>query len=70
MLLYTHDKNNKRLKAFANTLDGFKIAELDLQFRKSGDLLDGTAQSGESFKYFDETKDLAILEDVKRYLNH
>jgi ATP-dependent DNA helicase RecG len=31
-------------------------------------LLDGTKQSGEKFKYFDETKDLGILEDVKRYL--
>ncbi len=66
--LYTHDKNNKRLKAFASTLDGFKIAELDLEFRKSGDLLDGKAQSGESFKYFDEVRDLHILEEVKRYL--
>jgi len=66
--LYTNDKNNNRLKAFANTLDGFKIAELDLEFRKSGDLLDGKMQSGESFKYFDEVRDLAILEDVKRYM--
>jgi len=66
--LYTNDKNNKRLEAFAKTLDGFKIAELDLEFRKSGDLLDGKAQSGESFRYFDEVKDLHILEDVKRYL--
>ncbi|MEO1923799.1 MAG: ATP-dependent DNA helicase RecG [Nautiliaceae bacterium] len=68
--LYTNDKNNKRLQAFANTLDGFKIAELDLKFRKSGDLLDGKIQSGESFKYFDEVKDIAILEDVKKYLNY
>ena len=66
--LYTNDKNNKRLIEFAKTLDGFKIAELDLQFRKAGDLLDGKNQSGESFKYFDETKDLEILEDVKKYL--
>ena len=66
--LYTNDKNNKRLKAFANTLDGFKIAELDLEFRKSGDLLDGKAQSGESFKYFDEVRDLHILEEVKSYI--
>jgi len=66
--LYTNDKKNRRLKAFANTLDGFKIAELDLEFRKSGDLLDGKAQSGESFKYFDEVRDLHILEDVKRYM--
>jgi len=67
--LYTHDKENKRLKAFANTLDGFKIAELDLKFRKAGDLLDGKNQSGESFLYFDESNDLEILEDVKRYLS-
>ncbi len=68
--LYTNDKNNKRLIEFAKTLDGFKIAELDLQFRKAGDLLDGKNQSGESFNYFDETKDLEILENVKRYLNN
>ena len=68
--LYTNDKNNKRLKAFASTLDGFKIAELDLKFRKSGDLLDGTVQSGESFKFFDETKDLNILKEVKNHLNN
>ena len=68
--LYTNNKNNKRLEAFANTLDGFKIAELDLQFRKSGDLLDGKAQSGEKFKYFDEVSDLHILEDVKKYIEN
>lgn len=68
--LYTNDKNNKRLKAFAQTLDGFKIAELDLEFRKSGDLLDGKIQSGEKFKYFDEARDIGILEEVKKYLNH
>ena len=68
--LYTNDKNNKRLIEFSKTLDGFKIAELDLQFRKAGDLLDGKNQSGESFKYFDETKDIKILEEVKSYLKN
>ena len=67
--LYTNDKNNNRLIEFSKTLDGFKIAELDLKFRKAGDLLEGKIQSGESFKYFDETKDIKILEDVKNYLN-
>jgi len=67
--LYTNDKNNNRLIEFSKTLDGFKIAELDLKFRKAGDLLDGKNQSGESFKYFDETKDLKILEDVQKYLS-
>ena len=68
--LYTNDKNNKRLIEFAKILDGFKIAELDLKFRKAGDLLDGKNQSGEKFQYFDETKDLKILENVKQYLNN
>jgi ATP-dependent DNA helicase RecG len=67
--LYTNDKKNRRLEEFSKTLDGFKIAELDLKFRKSGDLLDGKAQSGESFKYFDEVSDLHILEEVKKYIN-
>jgi len=66
--LYTNNKNNNRLEEFSKTLDGFKIAELDLKFRKAGDLLDGKNQSGESFKYFDETKDIKILEEVKNYL--
>jgi len=68
--LYTNDKENKRLKAFANTLDGFKIAELDLKFRKAGDLLNGKNQSGNNFLYFNESNDVEILEDVKRYLNN
>ena len=67
--LYTNNKNNKRLIEFSKILDGFKIAELDLKFRKSGDLLDGKIQSGESFRYFDEVKDLGILEEVKNFLN-
>ncbi|WP_024788074.1 ATP-dependent DNA helicase RecG [Lebetimonas sp. JH369] len=66
--LYTNNKNNNRLIEILKTLDGFKIAELDLKFRKAGDLLDGKKQSGEKFNYFDETKDLGILEDVKRYI--
>jgi len=66
--LYTNDKNNKRLISFANTLDGFKIAELDLMFRKSGDLLDGSIQSGKSFEFFDEVNDTHILEEAKRIL--
>jgi len=67
--LYTHDKNNKRLIEFSKTLDGFKIAELDLKFRKAGDIIDGKSQSGETFKYFDESRDLHILEEVKEFLN-
>ena len=66
--LFTHQKNNNRLHHFANTLDGFKIAELDLAYRKSGDLLDGSIQSGKSFQFFDEVNDEHILFEAKQYL--
>ena len=66
--LYTNNKKNRRLIEFAKTLDGFKIAELDLKFRKSGDLLDGSIQSGKSFEFFDEVNDEHILESAKNYL--
>ncbi|MFQ6341891.1 ATP-dependent DNA helicase RecG [Campylobacter sp. VTCC 70190] len=67
--LYTKLKEiPNRLKEFANTLDGFKIAELDLKNRLSGDLLDGFIQHGNEFKFFDFSKDEEILEKVKRDL--
>jgi ATP-dependent DNA helicase RecG len=66
--LYTNDKKNRRLQEFAKTLDGFKIAELDLMFRKSGDLLDGSIQSGRNFEFFDEVNDIHILENAKEFL--
>ncbi len=65
--LFTKDKRNRRLLSFANTLDGFKIAELDLAYRKSGDILDGTIQSGKSFQFFDEIEDENVLLDVKQF---
>jgi ATP-dependent DNA helicase RecG len=66
--LFTHKKKDRRLKSFANTLDGFRIAEIDLMFRKSGDLLDGSIQSGKSFEFFDEVNDENILLEAKSYL--
>jgi len=66
--LYTNDTKNRRLQEFAKTLDGFKIAELDLMFRKSGDLFDGSIQSGKSFEFFDEINDIHILEKAKDFL--
>jgi ATP-dependent DNA helicase RecG len=38
-------KAGERLKAVAGTLDGFKLADLDLQERREGDVL-GLSQSG------------------------
>ena len=41
------DRVSPRLRAFAATTDGFRIAELDLQERRQGDLL-GQRQSGDA----------------------
>ncbi|CZE51281.1 ATP-dependent DNA helicase RecG [Campylobacter geochelonis] len=41
-----------RLKEFAKTLDGFKIAQIDLKNRQAGDLLDGTIQHGLTFRFY------------------
>lgn len=51
--LYTNNPKNERLKKFAVTKSGFEIAELDLEFRDSGDLLEGKEQSGKMFRWFD-----------------
>ncbi len=67
--LYTHHKENLRLKAFAETTDGFEIAKLDLQFRNSGDILEGTIQSGVKFRWLDLAADEEAIEEAKQALN-
>ncbi len=64
--LCTIQEENERLEKFADELDGFKIAELDLEYRKSGDLLQGGEQSGNSFEYIDLAKDENIIAEVKQ----
>jgi len=71
--LFTNDKKNNRLKAFTQTLSGFEIAKLDLQFRNSGDILDGTIQSGLQFKWLNLAEDEHIVKVAKsrvRSLTH
>jgi len=63
--LYTNQKSSKRLKEFAKTSSGFDIAELDLKFRQSGDIIDGTMQSGQLFKWVDLSKDESIIKKAK-----
>ncbi len=64
--LYTNqDKPAKRLVEFSQILDGFKIAELDLKYRNSGDLLDGTSQSGKAFKWLNLLEDEEIIKEAK-----
>lgn len=67
--LYTHKSDNPRLQAFAQTLSGFDIAELDLQYRSSGDLLSGTRQSGNEFEFIDLSQDSQVIEEAKAFLS-
>ena len=64
--LFTNNKKNNRLKAFTQTQSGFEIAKLDLQFRNSGDILDGTIQSGMQFKWLNLGEDEHIVNVAKR----
>ena len=63
--LYTNQQKSQRLEEFVDTTSGFDIANLDLKFRKSGDLLKGISQSGSQFKWVDFAEDEAIVKQVK-----
>ena len=67
--LYTHWPQNERLQAFIKAKDGFEIAKLDLQFRKSGDILDGSQQSGVAFRWLDLASDEEIVAGAKARLS-
>ncbi len=66
--LYTNNKNSKRLKEFAKTTSGFDIAELDLKFRQSGDIISGKNQSGQQFYWIDLSSDEFIIKQAKERL--
>ncbi len=63
--LYTNLSHSKRLEEFCNTLNGFEIARLDLKYRNSGDLLEGTVQSGNSFRWLNLAEDEEIIKKAK-----
>ena len=63
--LFTNNKKNERLSSFTKTVSGFEIAKLDLKFRKSGDILDGTIQSGIQFKWLSLADDENIVKVAK-----
>jgi len=63
--LFTNNKKNGRLESFTETKSGFEIAKLDLKFRNSGDILDGTVQSGIQFKWLDLAEDEHIVKVAK-----
>jgi ATP-dependent DNA helicase RecG len=64
--LYTHILKSERLLEFANTKSGFDIAELDLKYRQSGDLLNGIFQHGAQFKWFSLKDDKDIVLEVQK----
>ncbi len=63
--LFTNNKKNSRLESFTQTMSGFEIAKLDLKFRNSGDIVDGTIQSGMQFKWLDLGEDEHIVKVAK-----
>ena len=67
--LYTNLPKSDRLDAFIETDNGFDIAALDLKFRKSGDLLKGSIQSGKKFMWADLAEDEPIVTEVKAALS-
>lgn len=67
--LYTNQDKSERLDEFVHTTSGFDIANLDLKFRKSGDLLKGVNQSGSQFRWVDFSEDSEIVALVKKDLN-
>ncbi len=66
--LYSHFKASPRLTQFTQTSNGFDIAKLDLKFRDAGDILDGTIQSGQKFKWIDMAEDEEIIAKAKARL--
>lgn len=67
--LETKNKNwesGKRLKAMEDTNDGFKLAEIDLQTRWSGEIL-GTMQSGEWDIPLEVLGDIGFLEKIQEW---
>ncbi len=66
--LFSNVPQNERLQKFCQTTNGFDIAKLDLKFRSSGDIVDGTIQSGQKFKWLDMTEDEAVIAQAKTRL--
>jgi len=65
--LFTKTENEtaiSRLAQFGLTKNGFDIASMDLENRKSGDILSGNKQSGDNFQWFNLAQDKNIVDEV------
>ena len=60
------DSGAARLQAFADTTDGFELAEADLRLRKEGDVL-GAGQSGTAthLRFLSVRRDEALIRAAK-----
>lgn len=67
--LFSHAPANERLVKFTKTTNGFDIANLDLKFRDSGDILDGTIQSGQRFRWLDMAEDEEVVAYAKERIH-
>jgi ATP-dependent DNA helicase RecG len=65
ILLAAGDNIPERLRAFAKTDDGFKIAELDLEERRQGDLLGARQSGGVDFKVARLPDDTDLLGEAR-----
>ena len=66
--LFSNKPQNERLQKFCDTTNGFDIAKLDLKFRNSGDIIDGTIQSGQKFRWLDMAEDENVITRAKNRL--
>mgnify|MGYP000246454540 FL=1 len=66
--LYSNNPTSQRLQDFSGITSGFEIAELDLRYRESGDILGGVKQSGKSFEYINLSEDGEIIQEVQKDL--
>ncbi|WP_152348195.1 ATP-dependent DNA helicase RecG [Brevibacterium sp. CFH 10365] len=60
------DESYGRLQAVAETLDGFTLAEYDLDSRGEGDVLSGSQWGGSSLRHLSILRDSEIVAEAKR----
>ncbi len=66
--LYSNQGKNERLKRFCQIQSGFEIAQMDLEYRNSGDLLSGEQQSGKQFEWVNLGSDEKVVAMAKKAL--
>jgi len=63
---YSGDEPSERLRAFASTTDGFRLAEEDLRLRGQGDLFGRDQHGVAALRFADLERDRDLLEEARR----